>query len=673
MILHTYSKFARVFCENGIDLSSSRVVTGDMNSHAKPDLERDRAGSDEVPLLLLPGTACDERVFAPLLAGLDHSDMRVLPLGGATTTPELAEKLLAMAPEKFALLGFSLGGIVALEMAARAPERVTRLALIDTTAGPDPKANARTRRAAVARARDAGMETYILDTWDRLVSPANVADAALREIIVAMARDAGVAALAEQSEVAIHRADSRKRLGAIAVPTLILAGEDEQVCGLDAHAEMAAGIAGARYFTIPRAGHFAPLENPAAVARYVRDWLGWLPEQSNTPSQIQGAKMSDATSNPKGKGAVPATESVLQVERRDYTDLAPTDRPRSQSLEGFDDIYTDIVDYIIRCTHKIWDERDIGLIYTHYTHNCVLYGTTGTIYNREDVVRDTIQRLVSFPERRGMGTQVIWNGNDKDGFYTSHLVTGSGRHTQYGHFGAPTGRPFVSRTIADCMIFQNKIYREWVVADNMAIIQQLGLDPHHFALRTARQKFDAGLISLDIGENRRFLGQTPPADKADVSLAHNEIEARTIEMLHEVFTKRMFGRIAQDYAPNAQYHGPLMKELYGHAAIIHQHLGLIGSLPDASFEVQHVASNPCEEGGTKVAVRWIMEGHHLGYGILGTLGDPTGKRVQVMGMSHYHWKDDRIVDEWTVYDELSLLTQVKLGQLADGAQAGEIG
>ena len=74
----------------------------------------------------------------------------------------------------------------------------------------------------------------------------------------------------------------------------------------------------------------------------------------------------------------------------------PTGRAASR-CEGFDDIYTDIVDYIVRCTHKIWDERDIGLIYTHYTHNCVLYGTMGTIYNREDVVRDTIQRLVSLP------------------------------------------------------------------------------------------------------------------------------------------------------------------------------------------------------------------------------------------------------------------------------------
>jgi pimeloyl-ACP methyl ester carboxylesterase/predicted ester cyclase len=643
-----------------------------MNSQANPDLERDSAQAKAVPLLLLPGTACDERLFAPLLAGLEHPDIRVLPMTGANSTPELAAKLLAMAPERFSLLGVSLGGIVALEMTAQAPERIERLALLNTTARPDPEANWAVRREAAARARHHGMSHYILDGWERLVSPGNRSNKPLRDLIVAMAEDAGVEALVEQSEVAIHRVDGRPRLQAIKVPTLILAGADEQVCPLEAHEELAAGIAGAQYFTIPKAGHFSPLENPAAVARHVRDWLHWTTEKtSNQPSQTQGAEMSDATSNPKTKGPSPvAVENVLQVERHDYPDLAPTNRPRSQSLAGFDDIYTDIVDYIIRCTHKIWDERDIGLIYTHYTHNCVLYGTTGTIYNREDVVRDTIQRLVSFPERRGMGTQVIWNGNDKEGFYTSHLVTGSGRHTQYGHLGQPTGRPFVSRTIADCMIFENKIYREWVVADTMAIIQQLGLDPHHFAMRTAKAKFDAGLISLDIGENRRFLGQTPPTEKADTSLAHNDVEAQTIEMLHEVFTKRMFGRIAQDYAPNAQYHGPLMKELYGQAAIIHQHLGLIGSLPDASFEVQHVASNPCEEGGTKVAVRWLMEGHHLGYGILGTLGDPTGKRVQVMGMSHYHWKNGKIVDEWNVYDELSLLVQVKLGQLA--AEAGAV-
>jgi predicted ester cyclase len=355
--------------------------------------------------------------------------------------------------------------------------------------------------------------------------------------------------------------------------------------------------------------------------------------------------------------------NVLQVERRDFPELAPTDRPRAQSLDGFDPIYTDIVDYIVRCTHRIWDERDIGLIYTHYTHNCVLYGTMGTIYDREDVVRDTIQRLVSFPERRGMATQVVWNGNDKDGFYTSHLVTGSGRHTQYGHLGQPTGRSFVSRTIADCMVLRNKIYREWVVADTMAIVRQLGLDADAYAEKIAKSLLDKGMTAIDIGENRRLPGQYPPESDADTSIANTPLETETLRWLHEVFNRRMFGKIKSVYAPVTQYHGPSMRELYGPTAVMHQHLALIGSIPDAAYMPQHICSVDSEEGGTKVAVRWLIEGHHSGYGLLEALGAPTGARLQVMGMTHYHYKGGKIVDEWNVYDELSLLVQIKLARL----------
>ena len=354
-------------------------------------------------------------------------------------------------------------------------------------------------------------------------------------------------------------------------------------------------------------------------------------------------------------------EGVLQVERRDYVDLAPTNRPRRQGMRGFDPIYTDIVDYIVRCTHRIWDERDVGLIYTHYTHNAAIYYALGAVYNREDIVLDTIQRLVSFPERRGMATQVIWRGNDVDGFYTSHLVTGSGRHTQHGHLGPPTGRPFASRTIADCMIFENRIYREWIVSDQMAIVRQLGLDAHAIAEMKAREMLASGNAGIDIGENRRLLGQTPPEAEPDLSIAHTDTEAWCLRWLHEVYNKRMFGTIRDVYAPNAMWHGPLMKELYGRAAVLHQTLALVGTMPDCAYVPQHICSNPCEEGGEKVAVRWIMEGHHLGHGPM--LGAPTGHRMLLMGITHLHVVNGKVVDDWTVYDELTLLIQVKLGEL----------
>ena len=365
------------------------------------------------------------------------------------------------------------------------------------------------------------------------------------------------------------------------------------------------------------------------------------------------------TGGKKTEGA--ANRAVLQVERRDFTDLVPEHRDRVQSMRGFDECYTDIVDYIVRCTHKIWDERDVGLIYTHYTHNCVAYSSLGTVYNREDVVRETIQRIVELPDRRGMATQVIWRGDDVNGFYTSHLVTGSGRHTEYGMYGRPTGRPFVARTIADCMVLENKIYREWLVRDNMALIVQLGLDVHAFATEMARKQFERGQTMVEIGENRRAIGQYPPESKADTSLAHNELEVTLLEWLHHIYNRRMFGKIQEIYAPQVQWHGPMMRELFGIAAVLQQTMRLIAMIPDGAFVPQHICSNESEEGGHKIAVRWILDGHHLGYG---SLGAPTGHRLFVMGMTHFHMVGGKIVDEWVVYDDLSMLVQIKLAEMA---------
>ena len=352
-------------------------------------------------------------------------------------------------------------------------------------------------------------------------------------------------------------------------------------------------------------------------------------------------------------------ERVLQVERRDYTALAPTDRQRAQSLRGYDPIYTDIVDYIVRCTHRIWDERDVGLIYTHYTHNAVMYTATGAVYNREEIIRDTIQRLVTFPERRGMATQVIWRGTDEEGFYTSHYVTGSGRHTQPGPYGKPTGRSFSTRTVADCLSYENRIYREWMVTDSMGLIKQLGLDPHAVAAARARELVEKA-AQVDIGEVGRLHGQMPPEAEPDLSLAHSDLEAECLRSLHEIYNRRMFGRIRDWYAPQVQWHGPLMKEVYGRAGVLHQTLALVGSIPDCIYTPQHICSNPCEEGGTKVAVRWVMEGHNTGWGLL---GEPSGRRLFVLGMTHLHLREGRVVEDWTVYDELALLTQIKMAEM----------
>src|SRR4051794_21733738 len=133
----------------------------------------------------------------------------VADMTGAETAAALAARILVDAPEHFALAGFSLGGIVALEIVAQAPARVSRLALIDTTARPDPETNRTVRRNAVTRAAQMGVGRYVSDKlWSLYVSGDNRADSTIREIVIDMSARTGLAAFASQSEVAIHRADS---------------------------------------------------------------------------------------------------------------------------------------------------------------------------------------------------------------------------------------------------------------------------------------------------------------------------------------------------------------------------------------------------------------------------------------------------------------------------------
>lgn len=621
-----------------------------------------------VPLVLLPGTLCDERLFAPVVARLATRDTAVLPIAGDDPVA-VARALLARAPARFALLGFSLGGLVALEMALLAPDRVLGIALVDS--------NARAR-ASDAPAHPGPPAAAIAAIWPRAVGEHHRA-APLRALLEAMANATPPGIHAAQEQLACTRTDKRDRLPELTMPALVLAGSQDALCPQPLQQELADGLPDATLALIEGAGHFAPLEAPDQVAAHVAAWLARvdhaaasLPPPSSRPSSPSrtGDDMNKTDTPPQsGRRADAAkqdsaTGTVLQVERRDFTELVPTGRERVQGMRGFDPVYTDIVDYIVRCTHRIWDERDVGLIYTHYTHNCVAYTTMGTMYDRETHIRDTIQRLVEFPDRRGLAQQVIWRGNDQDGFYTSHMTHGQARHSQYGMYGKPTGRSFLTRTVADCMILENKIYKEWIVRDNMGPVIQLGLDPHAYAQDIAVRKFEAGEPIMEVVENRRLLGQYPPETEADTSIAHNDGEAQLLRDLHHIYNKRMFGRIHELYAPNCQWHGPLMREYYGVAAVLQQTMRLIALIPDGYYVPQHICSVDSEEGGTKYAVRWTLDGHHLGYG---PLGAPTGHPLFVMGVTHFHIRDGKIIDEWAVYDELSMLAQVKLAALQRAA------
>jgi len=238
-------------------------------------------------LIMLPGTLCDERVFAPLAALLPGREIECLPITGAASAPALARLVLAAAPPRFVLAGFSLGGIVALEIAAAAPERLAGLILIATNPNADPPANAAPRRADVAQARTHGVAAFVRERlWPRYVSGASREDARLQELILDMAESIGIEAFARQTEVAISRADSLPRLASLSVPVLALSGEADVICPPDLARSIARAAPNATLHIIPGAGHFIPLEAPQALAAPITAWLDPVPSHINHAEEL---------------------------------------------------------------------------------------------------------------------------------------------------------------------------------------------------------------------------------------------------------------------------------------------------------------------------------------------------------------------------------------------------
>ena len=237
-------------------------------------------------VILLPGTLCDDRAMAPLIARLAGRDIRIVLSAGAQTAAAVAARFLAEAPAQFVLIGFSLGGMVALEIAAQAPSRVLGLVLIGSNARPDKPGAAEARRAQVAEARARGVSAMLLDTfWPRYVGAASRADAALQRVILAMAEAQGVDVFAQQVEMVISRADSRPLLPTLNMPLLVLAGSEDALCPPMLQEEMVAAAPDAKLAIIPNAGHFVLLEAPGHTTQIVLAWLDRLTTPSTSHSK----------------------------------------------------------------------------------------------------------------------------------------------------------------------------------------------------------------------------------------------------------------------------------------------------------------------------------------------------------------------------------------------------
>jgi pimeloyl-ACP methyl ester carboxylesterase len=230
--------------------------------------------SDSIPVVLIPGLLASPRLYVEQIPQLwRFGPVMVADHTRDETMGAIARRILAAAPPKFALIGLSMGGYISFEIMRVAPERVVKLALLDTSARPDLPEQSETRRAQIADAK-AGRLLDVLDrafpTW---VHPARRDDAALRALTVTMAGEVGVEGYVRQQLANISRVDSRPTLATIRCPTLVLVGAQDGLTTPERAAEIANGISGARLVSVPDCGHMSAVEQPQKVTAALVDLL----------------------------------------------------------------------------------------------------------------------------------------------------------------------------------------------------------------------------------------------------------------------------------------------------------------------------------------------------------------------------------------------------------------
>jgi predicted ester cyclase len=302
--------------------------------------------------------------------------------------------------------------------------------------------------------------------------------------------------------------------------------------------------------------------------------------------------------------------------------LAPQGAPR-QHIPGFDPEYADIVDYILRCTHRIWEQKDVGLIATHYGSDIVVHMMTGPAYGMDDVIAGTSRTLSAFPDRTLTGEAVIWSDEGGGAYLSSHRITSTATNLGTSELGPATGKRITFTTIADCLCKENLIIEEWLVRDYSAMALQLGYHPRAVARTHAaadkakgaraewRQVAIARIMDAPLASFTNHAMPNPAQDPH--AFAH--------AFFDQIIAQRRFGRVREVYSPAAHWAGPGGRRLFGWGEIAGWFTALIASFGDARIHIQHIAAVD-----DMIAVRWELVGTHDGVALYGAA---TGEVVYI--------------------------------------------
>ena len=312
-------------------------------------------------------------------------------------------------------------------------------------------------------------------------------------------------------------------------------------------------------------------------------------------------------------------------------------------MKGFDSNYKDLPDYILKITKQIWEGKDVESISKYYSDNIPVRSPFGVTYGYKPVIDATYKTLDEFPDRQLLGEEIIWSGNDEIGYHSSHRILSKATHLKDGYYGKKTEKKIVYRVIADCACKDNKVYDEWIVRDQGAMVRQLGYTPAEFA---------KNIIDKEGGssQSKKVYNRTSDKKSEYIPLEINEGSTgfRYSNILKNIFTTDYK---FEDYDRATNLFWPGNKIGYGREDVMKNWNSLKAILSDIDFTIEHVAS--LDEKST---IRWFLSGKHSRDSE--EFGKRTNNDLFIMGINHAEIRNNQIIREWVLFDEVAIWKQL---------------
>lgn len=342
---------------------------------------------------------------------------------------------------------------------------------------------------------------------------------------------------------------------------------------------------------------------------------------------------------------------VMRVATTDITDMMNPGPGRRMALPGFAEEFVDFPHYIIRITERIWHDREVDLCLQWYSEDCAIHTLAGPITGARTVVDNTWATLAAFPDRRLDGDNVIWSDEGDGSFLSSHLITSKMTNLGDSDFGPATGKRVLVRTIADCLCRENRIVEEWLVRDNLALVEQLAFVPAEVAAQQAARDAERGapLTGVLAPYHTAALNE-PEAEPA------SEAQRIAADLLRACWQDGDDARAAalSDFRLGAWVPGG--KFLYGPDQYAEWAAPIRAAFsPHARLRIEHIAEVPYLGEARDVAVRWLLAGWHEG---AGAYGEPTGAPLLIMAVSHFRVMGGRVREEVTIWDDIAVRRQI---------------